>query len=307
MFDSAELFVNVHARRGRQWFEPVVAALSKSGMRLDQALACRDVSELVAGVRGAVERGAPYVLVGGGDGTIGAVASVLAGSQTTLGIIPLGTGNQFGRDLGIPADVPAACAIARTGRPVWIDLGRVGDQYFLNVATVGLTTQIAEALTGNQKRVLGRAAYIIALLKGIVRMRKFHARLELDDGEHSFETLQVVVGNGRYHAGPFPLHPDAAIVDGKLNVYAVVGTSPIGLLKVALHLPGGRHVRLQEVPAFLTSRCRLVTRPSKRVTIDGEIKLRTPAEFSIAPRALRVVAPADSELHAQTTTEPTDR
>lgn len=299
MTDHAELFVNAHSRRGRKWFDPAVAALRASGMQLDVAEAFRDVDDLIAGVQSAVDRKVPYVLVGGGDGTIGAVAPLLVGSETTLGILPLGTGNQFARDLGIPADVPAACAIVRQGRPAWIDLGRVGEHYFLNVATVGLTTQIAEALTGNQKRLLGRAAYLVALAKGVLKMRKFHVVLDMDDGQHEFETLQVVVGNGRYHAGPFPLHPDADIVDGKLNVYAVVGTSPIGLIKLALHLPGGRHVRLQEVPTFATERCRISTEPSKRVTVDGEIKLRTPIEFTIAPRALRVVVAADSPFHAE--------
>lgn len=293
MAHDAYVLVNAHSRRGRAWYSPAVRALEQGPLNIAFAHAYKNADQLVGAAREAVAKGVPRVIVGGGDGTISSIVGAFVGQKSVLGILPLGTGNMFARDLGIPSDVQAACSIVAYGKPRPVDLGIVGDEYFINVATVGLTTKIAEALTGNQKRTLGRAAYLVALVRGVFRLRRFTARLEIDEGVREFSTIQVVVGNGRFHAGPFPLAPDASITDGKLNVYAVANASPMGLLRLALHLPSGRHVHLDEVPAFTTSRLRLTTEPSKRVTIDGEISARTPIEFGIAPAAIQVMTPAE--------------
>ena len=237
----------------------------------------------------------PLVIVGGGDGTLSAVARFFLKSESTLGVLPLGTGNQFARDLCVEADVEEACRVITAGEETLVDVGVIGDDYFLNVATVGLTTRIAESLTGAEKRRFGRFVYLIALMRALHRVRPFDVTLTTDEGTHKYRTLQVVVGNGRFHAGPFPLAPEARITDGKLLVYVLNSANKLALLKFALNLPGGHHVDLAEVPTFWTTRGKIETAPIERVTVDGEIEFRTPIEFGILPRALRVMTPLGFE------------
>lgn len=206
--------------------------------------------------------------------------------------MPLGTGNSFARDLQINASVAEATATIRQGQVRSVDVSVAHDRYFLNVATIGLTTKIAEALTGNQKRILGRAAYLVAFCKGMARIRPFQVRLETDHGVTECSALQVVIGNGRYHGGPFPISPQAQITDGNLNVYVVEGTRRRTLLKAGFNLMAGRHVQLEEVTVMSTSVCRVTAKPRRKVTIDGEVAAMTPLEFRVLPGGLRCVVPA---------------
>jgi YegS/Rv2252/BmrU family lipid kinase len=290
---KAVLIVNTRSRRGRAWFAVAKHTLQELGVELTESLALRRPAQVPAAARAAIEGGVPLVIVGGGDGTLSAVARYFVGSEATLGVLPLGTGNEFARDLGIAANVETACRVITEGKAVNVDVGLVGDDCFLNVATVGLTTLVAQELTVAAKRQWGRFVYFIALSHALRRVRPFRATLTTPEGTQTFDTLQVVIGNGRFHAGPFPLAPDATITDGKLIAYALTGTNRWELLRYALNLPGGRHVKLPDVLAVHTTEGMLETKPSQRVVVDGEIEFRTPIRFGIAPKALRVMVPQD--------------
>ena len=133
-------------------------------------------------------------------------------------------------------------------------------------------------------------------MRALRHVRPFRAKLTMPEGVQTFETLQVVIGNGRFHAGPFLLSPEATITDGKLVAYALTTTNRWTLLRLALNLPGGHHVELDDVTAFSTTEIALETSPPDRVTVDGEIHFRTPIRFGIAPRALRVMVPQEFDM-----------
>lgn len=290
---QAVLIVNTRSRRGQEWFQQAKTTLKRCDIQLQDAWACRRPEEVMRRAQEAAKRCVPLVIVGGGDGTLSSVVKYLVGSKSTLGVLPLGTGNQFARDLGINADVETACRVFSEGRVGEVDLGTVGDDYFLNVATVGLTTRIAEELTVEAKRRFGRFVYALALARALRKVRPFKATLKMPDGEQTFETLQIVIGNGRFHAGPFPLAPDATITDGKLEGYVLATKSRWALLSYALHLPGGHQVDLADVASFSTTEIALESHPRERVTVDGEISFRTPIRLGIAPKALRVMVPQE--------------
>lgn len=297
------LVVNGRARRGREWFSDAVAALERRGFRLERAVLAHSSAQFDAAAADAIEAGVPVVALGGGDGTFSRAVPRFVGADTAMGVLPFGTGNAFARDLGIPADVEGAADVLAGGRVAKIDLGEVsrltgvggpGPEApcpFLNIATVGLTTRIAEWLQPAAKRRYGRAVYLLALLRAVAVTRPFYVELTTGEGSFAFHSLQVVIGNGRYHAGPFPLHPDASITEGKLHVYALRGRRKASFVRLAWHLRTGRHVDLDEVFALETAGGDLVARPSKRVTVDGEIRLRTPIRFDVRPGALRAVVP----------------
>ena len=290
---QAVLIVNTQSRRGQEWFEKTKETLESQGMELLSHYAVRDAARVPQLTRQAIENQVPLVIVGGGDGTLSAVVRYFVNSNSVMGVMPLGTGNQFARDLGIVADVNEACRVLTEGRIAAVDVGIAGDDYFLSVATIGLTTLIAQSLTKESKRKLGRFAYAAALFKALRQMRRFEATITTDTGTQTVQTMQIVIGNGRFHAGPFPLAPDANITDGILIVYALTASSRWQLLQYVLSLPGGRHVGLESVPTFRATSGMVETKPSQNVIVDGEIVFRTPLKFGLAPKALRVMVPQD--------------
>lgn len=301
---DAVLIVNTRSRRGQELFTTAKGLLEADGVSLRNCWALNKPEMVIQKTRDATSSGVPLVIVGGGDGTLSSVAGSFVGSRSTLGVLPLGTGNEFARDLGIKPDVKEACKVLTSGQVAEVDVGAVAGGYFLNVATVGLTTLIAQDLRPEEKRRFGRAAYLFALVRALSQVRPFRLTVRVPGSVHSFDTLQAVVGNGRYHAGPFPLAPSATITDGELTAYVVATTSRWGLLRYALHLPGGHHVDLNEVPTFSAARIEMETVPTQRVTVDGEIKYLTPIACGVAPRALRVMAPRDSPVAIESSAQP---
>jgi diacylglycerol kinase family enzyme len=313
------LVVNARSRSGQAQYREAIAALSARGITLDEHIQVNNPAHLVGTVRGIVKRKAQLVIVGGGDGSLSSVLPCFVGHETVMGVLPLGTGNQFARDLGISADISSACDVIVSGKVSCVDLGMVNDRLFLNVATVGLTTLIAQSLTAPAKKKFGRAVYVFALASALTRVRPFRLTMSIvpppavtkavppdvnapqatapemldmpTPRTETIQTMQIVIGNGRFHAGPFPLAPDASITDGRLVVYAIAGASRWKLLKMALNLPGGRQVMLDDVHAYNAVEGTVVTSPHQRVTVDGEVALRTPLSFRVVPKALRVLTP----------------
>lgn len=293
MDGSPCFFANAKARRGSEGFEEAKRRLIELGMSSNQCTGFLDARELENAVREAADEGAERVIVGAGDGTISALAKYFVHSKTKLGIIPLGTGNQIARDLNIPENIPLACEIALGDLSSPIDVGVIRDDFFLNVVTIGLSSQIAQELTSQEKRTFGKFAYIRALLKAFAILKSFEIELSIEGDKRVFRAVQVVIGSGRTHAGPFPVAPLASIIDGKLNIYAVGGVSKWTLLKVAMLMPFGKQVELKEVEAFEATQCELSTRPPMRITVDGEPSGRTPIRVSILKGAINAIVSSD--------------
>ncbi|MCC6730832.1 MAG: hypothetical protein IT208_15975 [Chthonomonadales bacterium] len=262
------LDVNARSRRGRALAARTAGELAADGVALSETHLVRGARRIHAIVATDVDRGARLALVGGRDGTRSAAAGEMVGTDAVLGVITLGPGNQFARDRGILSHAPSSAA--------------------------GLTGPIADEFSIGWKRALGRLAYMIAVARALPRTRPFRACLGTAEGEQCFEALQVVIGKGRFHAGPFPLAPDASITDGRLAVYMLACRSRWQLLRYALSLPGGHHVGLPYVHAVTIDAGRLETEPRERITVDGEVILRTPIDFGVRPRALRARVPAGS-------------
>ncbi len=290
---QAVLIVNTKSRRGREWKDECQRHLKELGIEIERTPTFRTIQELISETANAISRKVPLVIAGGGDGTFSSLARLFVGSQTTLGVLPLGTGNQFARDLGIPADPRVACEIIANGKVAGVDMGFAANDYFMNVATVGVTTLIAQNLTTESKRKFGRFVYAIALVNALRTVKPFVAKLKTNNGEIEFETLQVVIGNGRYHAGPFAISPNASITEGRLSIYALKTSSRAAFLKLGLYLPTGHHGDLPEIHTEEATEGTLTTTSPQRVTIDGETSARTPLSFKIVPNCLQVMVPQD--------------
>lgn len=289
---DAVLLVNTKSRRGEQWYGDVVAGLKQRGVGLAHYESFKEPKKLLAAAKRYVAEGRPYVLLGGGDGTFsGTAAEFVRSEKSVLGVLPLGTGNAFARDLGIATNVDAACDVIAAGNVEHVDVGLAGTRPFVNVATIGLTAQIARNLNSNEKRVLGPLAYAASLVRSLAKIHPFDVELTMDGETRAFRSLQVVVGNGRFHAGPFLLAPDADIASGKLIAYGLASTNKADFLRLGLALVAGRQLELPNVVSLRGTKGRLDARPAQRLILDGEPCEPTPFDLAIRPHALRVLAP----------------
>lgn len=300
--NRAALIVNTRSRSGQRAFEKAEERLRALGVPLAATYALHDPVRLPETVREVLEEhDTPYdlIILGGGDGSVSSVADFLVDHHATLGLLPLGTANDFARTLGIPFSVEKACeeAIAR-GKVVDVDLGLAGDNYYVNVASVGLSAEVARALSPALKRSLGSLAYPAALVKALSRHEPFSARLSFPGGDHEpvelERLLQVAVGNGRFYGGGLVVAPDSGIDDRYLDVYTIEMGSLKDLVGVARGLRSGRFVESKLVSHYRTKHLLLETEPELPVNVDGELVASTPRRFSLAPNALKVLVPESS-------------
>lgn len=245
--------------------------------------------ELVAGAqRDAIER----IVVGGGDGTLNAVLSDLISAQIPVGLLPLGTANDFAHNLGIPDDVEAAVQIALRGREWPIDVGRVDGKPFLNVATIGLGPAVTKHLTSELKARLGFLSYPRALISAYRESKPFRVGVQADQRqEMRLRVIHLAIGNGRYYGGGAIVNHPARLDDGLLHLSALRPT-PLWRLLLQAPLVGlGWHRPAPDSVAIAASAIRIETRHEKRISADGEILGSTPASFQVEPQALRVLVP----------------
>ncbi len=261
------------------------------GIDLVAAYPVRKPGQILEVVRRELAAGRRTIVVGGGDGTVTMVAPLFKDSAAVLGLLPLGTGNSFAQGLGLPLDLAGACDVIADGREVAVDLGLLDGRPFVNFATIGLSSAVARETKPLVKRIFGPLAYVLTGIVLAGRHRAFACKLESDEGTHDFRTHQLVIANGRIF-GTTALHPDAKLDEGKLTVFAVPGASQRQIRRTWLALLSGRQVNLSDALFISTARLSVSTEPRRRIEIDGETVGRTPATFAVAPRALRVLAPA---------------
>ena len=297
----AALIVNTRSRTGERTFFQALDRLQDLGVTLGPTYAVRDPVRLPETVRDVLDDGSEYrlLILGGGDGSVSSVVDFLAHHHVVLGLLPLGTANDFARTLGIPSDIEGACQTIAAGKMVDVDLGLAGDNYYVNVASVGLGVEATRALSPWMKKSVGPLAYPAAAIKAFLSHEPFSARLTFPDGDHEpvehERLLQVAVGNGRFYGGGMVVAPASGIDDRSLDVYAIELGRHRDLIGVARYLKSGDFIRNESVTQYRTERVRLETDPELAVNIDGEVVTRTPQNFSVAHNALKVLVPPESD------------
>lgn len=267
-----------------------VGRLRERGWTLDVRLTWEagDARRLVGE---ALAAGYRKIVAGGGDGTLRDVAEalVLADGQASLALLPLGTANDFARAAVVPLEPDAALALLEQPAQA-IDLGRVGKQLFLNMATGGFGSQVTANTSEDLKKVLGAAAY---LFTGLSRFSELQAAtVELHGPGFSWqgELLALGIGNGRQAGGGHALCPQAKVDDGLLD---------IGILPAPQEMVGTLRGLLAGEELMVRARLPWVEIKSAQgldINLDGEPLQAHSLRFEALPRALRVHLPGDSPL-----------
>lgn len=301
--ERAALVVNTCSRTGKEAYEEACRRLQAAGLVFAETHAIEDPAAMADVVSEVIEGGADLVVLGGGDGTTSCVAALLQGCEVVMGLLPLGTANDFARTLGIPFDLAGACDTIVEGRVVDVDLGALGERRFLNVAQLGLAVGVSRLMDDRLKKVLGPAAYPLTTLRAFAQHRPFSVCLEFPAGDHDRveldDLLQLAVGNGVYYGGGNAVAPGASIDDRKLDVYAI----PRGGIRRRWHVlrwfRSGRFVESERVFHVETPRVRVVAEPRQAFSIDGELVEPEDLEsdlFEVQAAALRVLVPHDSDV-----------
>lgn len=238
------------------------------------------------------------VVSAGGDGTLNEVVNGIArgGCNAALGVLPLGTGNDFARTLGVPNELEAAINQITGGRIREIDLVRVtSDQvrYFVNVSSGGFSGVVDEKLTPEMKRTWGPLAYLRSAAAAFPELRGYTTRLALDDQEaQELDLYNVVVANGRYVAGGIPIAPEADITDQLLDILLIPERGAADLAILAAQILVGKHLSSDAIMFRRAKKISISSRPGMWFNVDGELIGNQPATFELLPGALRCVVEA---------------
>lgn len=280
---------NPKARRGQESLDGPFRQLEQAGIDItvETFEALPEIARDIVRLRSIAD----LIVICGGDGSISSGAMAVMESGLPLGIMPMGTANDLARTLAIPMDLTAAAQVIAAGQTRRIDMGTVNGHAFFNVASIGLSSELAQGLDPTLKKRFGRLGYAVAASKVLTKASRFHATITEKGQSTEVDTFQIAIGNGRHYGGGNVVRDDAEIDDGHLDLYSLELKN---LWKLALMLRSfrsGTHGAWQEVR---TARCvefDILTKQPMPVNTDGEIVTATPAHFKVHPRAVAIFAP----------------
>jgi len=226
-----------------------------------------------------------------GDGLLGAVGGAMAGTQTPLGIIPGGRGNDLARVLGIPADPAEAVAVLAAGETRRIDVGEANGKRFLGIVSVGFDSE-ANRLANETSFMRGNLVYAYAAVRTLLSWKPGRFTIRVGEERRRFSGYSVSVANSRAFGGGMYIAPDAELDDGEFDVVTV---GAVGKLRFVGNLPKvfkGTHVDEDEVRVFRAAQLELTASRPFPVYADGEHLTDLPATLRVLPRALSVLVPA---------------
>lgn len=267
----------------------------------------------IALAKRSVESGRKFIIACGGDGTINEVANGIlqTGEDIEFGVLPSGTGGDFRRTIGMPANVREAAKALRDGKTKLIDVGKVTflnhedaqtSRFFLNVSSFGLSASINERVKKQNflnwlpaSSVRGKANFAFSTLQEVLESDFFTVRVKIDEkDEKTLNTINFAVANSRFFGGGMKIAPNAKINDGFFDVINIGDIKTLKILLNAYKLYGGSHLALKEVKSTLAKRIEVFAFDESEtihIETDGELPGKLPAVWEIVPNALKIRVP----------------
>ncbi len=254
---------------------------------------------LISGKRGDIthiareaSKHSDVVIACGGDGTVRETAAGLSGSKAVMGIIPIGSGNDLVKTLGIPADPLGALDVLKSGLVRKIDIGKFDGQIFVNTLGIGfdgLTNIYAERF----KWIRGSLVYTLAALKAMITYRSPRFVMDIDGRTFDHRLLLVTIANGKVEGGNFWLAPEAEIDDGYFDVVVVKAVNRFMLPYYLIRVLNKSHLSLKAVEVIKARKLSITMHKPVPVHSDGEIfgEKVSHLEVEIIPDGLQVICP----------------
>ena len=218
-----------------------------------------------------IDKDYKYVLVAGGDGTVDSVVNAMMnrGIDLPIGILPVGTANDFGKFINMPSDIQEACKQILDSKPKAVDIGKINDKYFINVASSGLFTDVSQKTDLNLKNTIGKLAYYLKGIEEIPNFRRLKVHLKSKEVDFDGEMYLILVFNGQT-AGNFKLATRADVNDGYLDVIMIKAVPIIEILPLFIKILKGEHLDSDKVIYFKTDDILIESEEDIVVDIDGE-------------------------------------
>lgn len=250
--------------------------------------------------REAVDQGATTVVACGGDGTVNEVLNGMIDSGASLAVLPMGTGNDLCRSLGIGTDLNQAVPAALGEHSRTIDVGRWQcggrEGYFANICGSGFDAKVAERINRGFRYLTGTSAYIAAVLQTLMTYNRSVLHVTVDNHKISEHAMLCAVANAQSYGGGMLVAPLASLDDGLLDVVVVGDVSKMGFIRAFPRVFKGTHLSHPQVSHRVG---RVVTIDSETplpVLVDGELVGTTPATFTLVPRGIRVLVPSSQPI-----------
>lgn len=227
-----------------------------------------------------------------GDGLLGAIGGAMAGSNSPLGLIPAGRGNDLARSLGIPTDPTEAVRCLDEGHVRSIDVGEANGNRFLGIASFGFDSE-ANRIANEAKVFKGTMVYAYAALRALAGWKPARFAVTENGIQKRFSGYTVAVANNSYYGGGMKVAPDADLSDGQLDVVVI---TEISKLKFLANLPKvfkGTHVNEEEVETWKTSSVEVKASRPFTIYADGDPLTELPARIRVLPSALEMIVPGN--------------
>lgn len=295
-FDNTVLITNPNSRSGDQAIPDVLQRLHALG-----PLHAYEVDDSDTALRAIQDLGGQRtrVVLGGGDGTLACLLDAVLDTGATLGVLPMGTANDFARSLELPLDVMDAVEVIEQGMTRQVDVGVANGKTFLNAVGIGLGPRLTREMDEESKSRLGLFAYSKALIKVLQGSDAFRVRVTVDGEKHSLHSLQVSIANGIHYGGGMTISDTARLDDGQLSVLCLRRQPNWELVKKALALRVGDFHDVDDILLLSGESVEIETSKPMDATADGELFTQTPLHCESRPNALRVFCrPVDPESSA---------
>jgi diacylglycerol kinase (ATP) len=305
--DRQEWFVivnpNAGNNKGRKDWEKISSGLKKHGIIWSEFFTERK-GHAIAISQEAISQGYRKILCVGGDGTLNEIVNGAFGQQIcsvknlTIGLIPVGTGNDWGRMFGIPLNYDGAIQIIKEEKTMLHDIGKVNyyngpeksERYFINIAGLGFESVVVKRTNEQKdKGKSGKAIYFYNLLMSLISYKNTKAVLVIDGEKTEVNIFSLNVGNGRYCGGGMRQTPFAVPDDGILDVTIIKGIGKIEIIRNLKILYNGTILNHPKVEGYKCKNVIVRSESVLYVEADGESLGHTPAEFSIIPSGINIV------------------
>ncbi|BAQ08795.1 diacylglycerol kinase [Sporosarcina sp. FSL W7-1349] len=251
--------------------------------------------DAMAAAKSAVARGFDIVIAAGGDGTLNEVIAGVSPfeNRPTIGLIPVGTTNDFARALKIPRDIEDAVDIIVQGQTVPVDVGMMNDRYFINIAGGGRMTELTYDVPSKLKTVLGQLAYYLKGIEMLPSIHSSHVKIEYDGQVFDDEVMMFLVGLTNSVGGFEKLAPDSSINDGKFTLLILKKCNIAEFIRIVSLALRGEHL---DDPLVISSKAEKITVTSNEevlLNLDGEYGGVLPATFQNLCRHVEMFAPVE--------------
>lgn len=285
------LIINPHSRSAASLKEDILKCLAEEHIEIlnhDSESDNLAPDELIRKYHSEIDA----VLVAGGDGSVNITLCALKDTGLPLLVIPCGTANNLARHYDIPSEITENLKLLKSGKEIIVDIGLVNDIPFINVAGLGLSTEVNRKVSKNLKKFFGVTAFIMTALQLAVKMNPFRAVITTDKKiSVPTKSWQISICNGKHYGAGMTIKHDASLHDGKLHLLSTEVKNWWNGFFLIKSFMQGRYKKNQEVTLLSAREIYIETRRRFHIDVDGDIKTMTPATFKVLPKAVKLIIP----------------